>query len=225
MFGESHQAVADEISADPIARREPLMRNDPLSNDLPARRDSQIRRAPNGTGLYDVLDLILDKGIVIDGFVRVSLVGIELLTIDLRIVVASVDTYLRYAEGVERLGVYKTSNPTKIPDMCYASGGAADCLKLRGGLLLLFVQQPLRFIAHLLGRGGDRGFGLGADGAGAVAHRLPQLAGHFLQRRAPSLRAFAAAASGMPGSWRNHKYRLSAGSNDLPQTAPANRVP
>ena len=115
MFGESHQAVADEISADPIARREPLMRNDPLSNDLPARRDSQIRRAPNGTGLYDVLDLILDKGIVIDGFVRVSLVGIELLTIDLRIVVASVDTYLRYAEGVERLGVYKTSNPTKIP--------------------------------------------------------------------------------------------------------------
>src|SRR2546423_7987045 len=64
------------------------------------RRDPQIRRAPTGgTGLYDVLDLILDKGIVIDAFVRVSLVGIELLTVDARVVIASVDTYLRYAEG------------------------------------------------------------------------------------------------------------------------------
>src|SRR3954470_13530943 len=117
MFGESGHAVADELSADPIARREPLIRNDPMVNDVPARRDSQIRRAPNGTGLYDVLDLVLDKGIVIDAFVRVSLVGIELLTVDLRVVIASVDTYLRYAEGVERLGVYKSSNPTKLPDM------------------------------------------------------------------------------------------------------------
>src|SRR5947207_2325193 len=111
MFAESGHAVADELSADPIARREPLMRSDPTISDSPARRDSQIRRAPNSAGLYDVLDLILDKGIVIDGFVRVSLVGIELLTVDLRIVIASVDTYLRYAEGVERLGVYKSSKP------------------------------------------------------------------------------------------------------------------
>ena len=50
-----------------------------------------------------MLDLILDKGIVIDAFVRVSLVGIELVTIDARVVIASVDTYLRYAEGAERL--------------------------------------------------------------------------------------------------------------------------
>src|SRR3954469_18104603 len=117
MFGESGHAVADELSADPIARREPLMRNDPMVNDVPARRDSQIRRATNGTGLYDVLDMVLDKGFVIDAFVRVSLVGIQLLTVDLRVVIASVDTYLRYAEGVERLGVYKTSNPAKLPDM------------------------------------------------------------------------------------------------------------
>jgi len=62
-----------------------------------------VNRAPNPSGLYDVLDLILDKGLVIDLYVRVSLVGIELLTIDARIVVASVDTYLRFAEAVNRL--------------------------------------------------------------------------------------------------------------------------
>src|SRR4051794_36632341 len=62
-----------------------------------------VNRAPNPSGLYDVLDLILDKGLVIDIYVRVSLVGIELLTIDARIVVASVDTYLRFAEAVNRL--------------------------------------------------------------------------------------------------------------------------
>src|SRR3954447_9776900 len=118
MIAEPQQhAVADELSADPIARREPLMRNDPMVNDVPARRDSQIRRAPNGTGLYDVLDLVLDKGIVIDAFVRVSLVGIELLTVDLRVVIASVDTYLRYAEGVERLQVYNRSGAKRLPDM------------------------------------------------------------------------------------------------------------
>jgi hypothetical protein len=81
------------------------------------RRDPQIRRAPNASGLYDVLDLILDKGIVIDAFVRVSLVGIELLTIDARVVVASVDTYLRYAEGVERLQVYNRAGSTRLPDL------------------------------------------------------------------------------------------------------------
>ncbi|MDX2938488.1 gas vesicle protein, partial [Streptomyces ipomoeae] len=47
------------------------------------------------SGLYDVLELILDRGLVIDAFVRVSLVGIEILKIDVRVVVASVDTYLR----------------------------------------------------------------------------------------------------------------------------------
>src|SRR5438477_4515399 len=55
------------------------------------------------SGLYDVLDLILDKGLVIDVFLRVSLVGIELIVVDARIVIASVDTYLRFAEAVNRL--------------------------------------------------------------------------------------------------------------------------
>src|ERR1700760_1086882 len=58
------------------------------------------------TGLAEVIELILDKGLVIDVFVRVSLVGIEILTIDARIVVASVDTFLRFAEATNRLDLY-----------------------------------------------------------------------------------------------------------------------
>ncbi|MCU1629822.1 MAG: Gas vesicle structural protein [Pseudonocardia sp.] len=58
------------------------------------------------SGLADVVELILDKGLVIDVFVRVSLVGIEILTIDARIVVASVDTFLRFAEATNRLDLY-----------------------------------------------------------------------------------------------------------------------
>lgn len=57
----------------------------------------------SSSGLADVIDTILDKGLVIDAYIRVSLIGIELLTIDARIVVASVDTYLRFAEAVSRL--------------------------------------------------------------------------------------------------------------------------
>ncbi|MEU7576966.1 gas vesicle structural protein GvpA [Streptomyces sp. NPDC041068] len=55
------------------------------------------------SGLYDVVELILDRGLVIDAFVRVSLVGIEILKVDVRVVVASVDTYLRFAEACNRL--------------------------------------------------------------------------------------------------------------------------
>ena len=61
----------------------------------------------NRSGLAEVIELILDKGLVIDVFVRISLVGIELITIDARIVVASVDTYLRFAEATNRLDLYE----------------------------------------------------------------------------------------------------------------------
>jgi gas vesicle structural protein len=64
----------------------------------------------------DVVDLILDKGLVIDVFVRVSLVGIELITIDARIVVASVDTYLRFAEATNRLDLEAKGRPG-LPDL------------------------------------------------------------------------------------------------------------
>ena len=68
---------------------------------------SSVSRAPRPSSLADVLDVVLDKGIVIDAYVRVSLVGIELLTIDARIVIASVDTYLRFAEATNRLDLYE----------------------------------------------------------------------------------------------------------------------
>src|SRR3982750_3730605 len=70
----------------------------------------------SGSALVDVIDTILDKGLVIDAFVRVSLVGIELITIDARIVVASVDTYLRFAEATNRLDLYEKGGKT-LPDI------------------------------------------------------------------------------------------------------------
>jgi len=70
------------------------------------RRGSYIER-PSPSSLADVVELILDKGLVIDAYVRVSLVGIEILTIDARIVIASVDTYLRFAEATNRLDLYE----------------------------------------------------------------------------------------------------------------------
>ena len=59
-----------------------------------------VERAGAGTSLIDVLDRVLDKGIVIDAWVRVSLVGIDLITVEARVVVASIDTYLKYSEAV-----------------------------------------------------------------------------------------------------------------------------
>ena len=69
-----------------------------------------LQRAPSPSGLADVLDVILDKGLVIDLFVRVSVIGIEVITIDARIVIASVDTYLRFAEAVNRLDLAETES-------------------------------------------------------------------------------------------------------------------
>src|ERR687888_22947 len=67
-----------------------------------------LQRAPSPSGLVDVVDLILDKGLVIDAYIRISVIGIELVTIDARIVIASVDTYLRFAEAVNRLDLTQT---------------------------------------------------------------------------------------------------------------------
>ncbi|MFH9393583.1 gas vesicle protein GvpJ [Streptomyces sp. NPDC017413] len=77
---------------------------------------------PRAGTLYDVLELILDRGMVIDVFVRVSLVGIEILKIDARIVVASVDTYLRFAEACNRLDLERDSGSTTVPELL---GGSA----------------------------------------------------------------------------------------------------
>ena len=78
---------------------------------------SYLQRAPRPSGLADVVDLILDKGLVIDAYVRVAVIGIELITIDARIVIASVDTYLRFAEAVNRLDLTETSRAATLADL------------------------------------------------------------------------------------------------------------
>ena len=84
-----------------------------------------LQRAPSPSGLADVLDVILDKGLVIDAYVRVSVIGIEVLTIDARIVIASVDTYLRFAEAVNRLDLNQTEL-AGIDALREGAGGAKE---------------------------------------------------------------------------------------------------
>lgn len=74
-----------------------------------------LERAVTGE-LSEIVGMILDKGLVIDAFVRVSLVGIEVLTVDAKVVVASIDTYLRYAETMARLDATKPA-PQTLPDI------------------------------------------------------------------------------------------------------------
>src|SRR5438067_4257741 len=93
-----------------------------------------IARSPNPSGLADVVDLILDKGLVIDVYVRVSLVGIELLTIDARIVVASVDTYLRFAEAVNRLDLEAKGDQKSLPDLFEGAEEGGSKHKTKGAL-------------------------------------------------------------------------------------------
>jgi gas vesicle structural protein len=183
-LGSGH-SVADDVLTDPILRRGPGYPS-AGGGDLVAspRRDPQIRRAPSGTGLYDVLDLILDKGIVIDAFVRVSLVGIELLTVDLRVVIASVDTYLRYAEGAERLQLYQPrGGEDQLPDMMgmdKKSGGI-------GGQMLKQGTKKLK--SKLIGGGGDddekdddEDEGVGEKLAHGVRHVLTGGVGRVMER-------------------------------------------
>src|SRR4051794_41879607 len=89
---------------------------------------------PRPSVLADVIEVILDKGLVIDAYVRVSLIGIEILTIDARIVVASVDTYLRFAEAVGRLDIAQDDHAAGLPHPLESltSGGAAA--QNKGGL-------------------------------------------------------------------------------------------
>jgi gas vesicle structural protein len=86
---------------------------------------------PRPSGLADVIDVILDKGLVIDAYVRVALIGIEILTIDARIVIASVDTYLRFAEAVNRLDIAQANQQPGLPELMeeVTSGGASSKTK------------------------------------------------------------------------------------------------
>jgi gas vesicle structural protein len=89
---------------------------------------------PQPSGLAEVIDIILDKGLVIDAYVRVSLIGIEILTIDARIVIASVDTYLRFAEAVNRLDLEQKSDSKGLPELMEDMTSGAASSKTKGAL-------------------------------------------------------------------------------------------
>jgi hypothetical protein len=95
---------------------------------------ASVNRAPRPSSLADVLDVVLDKGIVIDAYVRVALVGIELLTIDARIVIASVDTYLRFAEAVNRLDLQPSEQVAGLPGLMNEMREGGARAKTRGAL-------------------------------------------------------------------------------------------
>ncbi|HET8751257.1 MAG TPA: gas vesicle protein GvpJ [Gaiellaceae bacterium] len=112
-----------------------------------------LTRAPRSSGLADVLEILLDRGLVIDAYVRVSLVGIELLTIDLRVVIASVDTYLRFAEAVNRLDLRASDDSKSVPDLFQQGGEELAETKTKGAVE--GGMDAIREKIGLGGRGGD----------------------------------------------------------------------
>jgi hypothetical protein len=115
---------------------------------------ASANRAPRPSSLADVLDVVLDKGIVIDAYVRVALVGIELLTIDARIVIASVDTYLRFAEAVNRLDLQPSEQVAGLPGLMreMTEGGAKSKTK---GALSGAGEKARDMVQSLTGRDDD----------------------------------------------------------------------
>ena len=120
-----------------------------------------LQRAPSPSGLAEVLDVILDKGLVIDAYVRVSVIGIEVLTIDARIVIASVDTYLRFAEAVNRLDLTETELGG-LPELQEVGAEEITEHKLEG------VIEPIKEHTPSLS-GAAKGAAAGAVVAGAAA--------------------------------------------------------
>jgi gas vesicle structural protein len=116
-----------------------------------AQRGAPVERSHSGGGLADVVELILDKGLVIDAFVRVSLVGIELLRIDARIVIASVDTYLRFAEACNRLDIANDGSSAGLPQLIGQMEESGARRKTRGAL-----QGAGEKLRDTLGRGQDK---------------------------------------------------------------------
>ncbi|WP_328317710.1 gas vesicle protein GvpJ [Streptomyces sp. NBC_00388] len=112
----------------------------------------EVVRVPRAGSLYDVLELILDRGMVIDIFIRVSLVGIEILKIDARIVVASVDTYLRFAEACNRLDLENDSTSRTVPEL------------FGGGMAKSAGKAGAKKAAHSVGDKVKKAVGVGGGG-------------------------------------------------------------
>ncbi|MET9021743.1 gas vesicle protein GvpJ [Actinopolymorpha sp. NPDC004070] len=111
---------------------------------------SNLAQRGSSSSLYDVLELILDKGLVIDAYIRVSLVGIELLTIDIRIVIASVDTYLRFAEAVNRVDLTQTGKSRTLPEFIGDMEEKGAGRKVKGAL-----GGAAESVGEVFHRGGD----------------------------------------------------------------------
>jgi gas vesicle structural protein len=114
---------------------------------------ASVNRAPRPSSLADVLEVVLDKGIVIDAYVRVAVVGIELLTIDARVVIASVDTYLRFAEAVNRLDIQPSDQVAGLPGLMneITEGGARA--KTKGALT--GAKEKVQDVVSSFTGGGD----------------------------------------------------------------------
>ncbi|GAA2062712.1 MULTISPECIES: gas vesicle protein GvpJ [Streptomyces] len=93
-----------------------------MSTTTTTYRDD-VACVPRTGTLYDVIDIILDRGMVIDVFLRVSLVGIEIVKVDIRIVIASVDTYLRFAEACNRMDLEADTRSRTVPELFGGAGG------------------------------------------------------------------------------------------------------
>ncbi len=132
-----------------------------VGNGRQSTAGNYLQRAPSPSGLADVLDVILDKGLVIDAYVRVSVIGIEVLTIDARIVIASVDTYLRFAEAVNRLDLTETEL-SGLPELQEMGGEKVAEHKIEG------AKEKLEPDSSAL-RGALKGAAAGAAVAGAAA--------------------------------------------------------
>jgi gas vesicle structural protein len=158
---------------------------------------------PRPSGLADVLDVILDKGLVIDLYLRVSLVGIEILTVDARIVIASVDTYLRFAEAVGRLDIKADDEAQGLPQLIESmtSGGAES--KTKGAIE--GVKEKLM--------GGDEEDEDNEDEGGGRSQRSRSRSGSSSSRsRSSSSRSSGSRSSGSSSSGSRSRSRSSKGS-------------
>jgi gas vesicle structural protein len=118
---------------------------------VPAQAPPPTASRGGSSGLYDVLELILDRGLVIDAFIRVSLVGIEILKVDIRIVVASVDTYLRFAEACNRLDLEAGSRKDPgLPDLVGEMTESGARGKSKG-----MLSGAVETLSDAFGKGGD----------------------------------------------------------------------
>ena len=133
-----------------------------------------IERAPGGSSLIDVLDRILDKGIVVDAYARVSALGIEVLTVDARVVISSVDTYLRFAEATNRLDLYEQGGQSPLEVVTEDTGQVVENVasKVAQQKTEAVVEKPQDAVGDTVGEVVDKAADKAADAVEAVARKV-----------------------------------------------------